>query len=80
LPKEVTASVKNQWFADRHDYFKYDLWLEVAKKGGRDQETDVHSHAHGFYGPIPQGKTTRTVVHVSPILLPSRVPVGYAVA
>jgi hypothetical protein len=24
--------VKNQFFADKHDYFKYDLWLEVAEK------------------------------------------------
>jgi len=24
--------VKNQFFADKRDYFKYDLWLEVAEK------------------------------------------------
>lgn len=24
--------MKNQWFGDKHDYFKYDLWLEVAQK------------------------------------------------
>jgi hypothetical protein len=24
--------VKNQWFGDRRDYFKFDLWLEVAEK------------------------------------------------
>jgi hypothetical protein len=24
--------LKNQFFADKHDYFKYDLWLEVAEK------------------------------------------------
>ena len=24
--------MKNQFFADKHDYFKYDLWLEVAEK------------------------------------------------
>jgi hypothetical protein len=26
------GAVKNQFFADKHDYFKYDLWLEVAEK------------------------------------------------
>lgn len=24
--------MKNQWFGDRHDYFKYDLWLDLAEK------------------------------------------------
>jgi hypothetical protein len=24
--------LKNQWFGDKHDYFKYDLWLDVAEK------------------------------------------------
>lgn len=27
-------SLKNQFFADKHDYFKYDLWLEVGEKLG----------------------------------------------
>jgi len=26
------GDVKNQWFGDKRDYFKFDLWLEVAEK------------------------------------------------
>jgi len=26
------AALKSQWFGDKHDYFKFDLWLELAEK------------------------------------------------
>jgi len=50
------ATLKNQWFGDKHDYFKYDLWLEVAQKvKGIGKRTFIPMFT-ASKAPYPKGK------------------------